>query len=85
MVNAVMEIDKKLINYAGSGFKSFTRIAKSSPELWGDIFILNSDNILECLSIFCDQLEEIKKLIKERNLDELKKRIEKAKNLREKI
>jgi prephenate dehydrogenase len=85
MVNAVMEIDKKLINYAGSGFKSFTRIAKSSPELWGDIFILNSDNILECLSIFFDQVEEIKKLIKERNLDELKKRIEKAKNLREKI
>jgi prephenate dehydrogenase len=85
MVNAVMEIDKKLINYAGSGFKSFTRIAKSSPELWGDIFILNSDNILECLSFFCDQVEEIKKLIKERNLDELKKCIEKAKNLRERI
>jgi prephenate dehydrogenase len=85
MVNAVMEIDKKLINYAGSGFKSFTRIAKSSPELWGDIFILNSDNILKCLSIFCDQVEEIKKLIKERNLDELKKCIEKAKNLRERI
>ena len=85
MVNTVADIDKNLITYAGSGFKSFTRIAKSSPELWGDIFILNSDNILKCLSIFCDQVEEIKKLIKERNLDELKKRIEKAKNLREKI
>ena len=85
MVNAVSEIDRNLINYAGSGFKSFTRIAKSSPELWGDIFILNSDNILKCLSIFCDQVEEIKKLIKERNLDELKKCIEKAKNLRERI
>jgi prephenate dehydrogenase len=85
MVNTVADIDKNLINYAGSGFKSFTRIAKSSPELWGDIFILNSDNILECLSFFCDQVEEIKKLIKERNLDELKKCIEKAKNLRERI
>lgn len=37
MVNSVAEIDKNLMNYAGSGFKSFTRIAKSSPELWGDI------------------------------------------------
>jgi len=85
MVNAVSEIDRNLINYAGSGFKSFTRIAKSSPELWGDIFILNSENILDCLSIFCDKVEEIKRLIKEKNLDELKKCIEKAKNLRERI
>jgi len=85
MVNAVAEIDKKLITYAGSGFKSFTRIAKSSPELWGDIFILNSENILGYLSIFCDKVEEIRRLIKERNLDELKKCIERAKNLRERI
>lgn len=85
MVNTVGDIDKNLITYAGSGFKSFTRIAKSSPELWGDIFIMNSENILDYLSIFCDKIEEMKRLIKEEKLDELKKCIEKAKNLRERI
>ncbi|ODA44232.1 Prephenate dehydrogenase [Thermodesulfovibrio sp. N1] len=85
MVNTVADIDKNLITYAGSGFKSFTRIAKSSPELWGDIFIMNSENILDYLSIFCDKIEEMKRLIKEEKLDELKKCIEKAKNLRERI
>jgi len=85
MVNTVGEIDKNLIKYAGSGFKSFTRIAKSSPELWGDIFIMNSENILDYLSIFCEKIEEMKRLIKEEKLDELKKCIEKAKNLRERV
>lgn len=85
MVNTVAEIDKNLINYAGSGFRSFTRIAKSSPELWGDIFIMNSENILNCLNVFSEKIEEMKKLILDKNLEKLKESIQHAKKLRELI
>lgn len=85
MVNTVAEIDKNLINYAGSGFRSFTRIAKSSPELWGDIFIMNSENILNCLNVFSEKIEEMKKLILDKNLEKLKESIQHAKKLREVI
>jgi len=85
MVNTVAEIDKNLINYAGSGFRSFTRIAKSSPELWGDIFIMNSENILKCLNVFSEKIEEMKELILDKNLEKLKESIQHAKKLREVI
>lgn len=85
LVNTVAEIDSNLINYAGSGFKSSTRIAKSSPTIWGDIFMMNSENILSCLEIFIKKIEEIKKLISEKDLENLRKFIEEAKKLREKL
>lgn len=85
LVNTVSEIDKNFIKYAGSGFKSSTRIAKSSPDLWNDIFILNRENILSCLDIFIHELEEARRLISQNNREELKKFLEVAKKLRETI
>lgn len=85
LVSTVSEIDKNFIKYAGSGFKSSTRIAKSSPELWKDIFILNRKNIISCLDIFTHKLEELRRLISQKNSEELKKFLEVAKELREKI
>lgn len=85
LVNTVVEIDKNLIEYAGSGFKSSTRIAKSSPTVWADIFMMNSENTLHCLEVFTHKIDEIKKIISQKDLQGLKKFIESAKSLREKI
>lgn len=85
MVNTVAELDKNFIKYAGSGFKDATRIAKSSPEVWRDIFIMNDKNILHCLETFIKNLEEIKKMLSKREIEEVKIFIEKAKKLREEI
>ena len=35
-----------LFQYAASGFRDFTRIAGSSPEMWRDIFVANRDAML---------------------------------------
>ncbi len=85
LVNTVSEIDKNFIKYAGSGFKSSTRIAKSSPEIWADIFAMNNENILQCLEVFSKKLEEIKQMLSKKELERVKKFIEKAKRLREEI
>jgi len=85
LVNTVAEIDTNFIKYAGSGFKSSTRIAKSSPELWKDIFMMNRENILHCLDVFIRKLDEIKTLMSSEPTEELKKFMEKAKKLRESI
>lgn len=85
MVNTVAEMDKNFIKYAGSGFKDTTRIAKSSPEVWRDIFIMNDKNILQCLEIFAKNLEEIKKMLSKKDSEGVKTFIEKAKNLRKEI
>lgn len=86
LVNTVDEIDKNLIKYSGSGFKDTTRIAKSSPEIWKDIFIMNKDNILKMLDVFIYKIVRIKKLISQRNSeDKIIEFIETAKKLRQKI
>lgn len=86
LVNTVNEIDTNLIKYAGTGFRDTTRIAKSSPEIWSDIFKMNYNNILEMLSSFEKTIENIRTILAREDSDkELIEFIERAKNLRERI
>ena len=39
--------DQNILDFAGSGFESTVRLAKSSPEMWSSIFKDNRKNILE--------------------------------------
>lgn len=86
LVNTVENIDKNLIKYAGSGFKDTTRIAKSSPDIWKDIFLMNRENVLKMLDVFIDKVTEIRKLLsEEKSEDKIFEFIQKAKNLREEL
>ena len=58
------EVFKKL---AAGGFKDITRIASSSPEMWCQIGLSNSDNIINELDIFIRYLEDVKTFIREGN------------------
>ncbi len=54
----------ELLQYAASGFKDFTRIAASSPEMWKDIIFANKKFILEDIKYFENQMELINDAIK---------------------
>lgn len=45
--------------YAASGFRDFTRIAGSSPEMWRDIALANREALLAELSAYMNKLGEI--------------------------
>ncbi len=47
-------------NYAASGFRDFTRIAASSPEMWRDIALANKDALLIELGAYEAKLGELK-------------------------
>jgi prephenate dehydrogenase len=49
-----------LFNYAASGFRDFTRIAASSPEMWRDIALANKHALLVELEAYEAKLEELK-------------------------
>jgi prephenate dehydrogenase len=40
------------LSYAGGGFRDFTRIAASSPEMWRDVFLANKDAVLAELDAY---------------------------------
>jgi prephenate dehydrogenase len=46
----------RLFQYAASGFRDFTRIAGSSPEMWRDISLANRDALLGELDAYLAQL-----------------------------
>lgn len=54
---------REYFGFAASGFRDFTRIASSSPEMWRDIAIANRDALLAELRRYRGQLERIEQLL----------------------
>ena len=54
---------EQLFSFAAGGFRDFTRIASSHPEMWRDICIANRDRLLEEVSRFSKKLGQVKKLL----------------------
>nr|WP_284702322.1 prephenate dehydrogenase/arogenate dehydrogenase family protein [Herbaspirillum aquaticum] len=52
-----------LFQYAASGFRDFTRIAASSPEMWRDITLANRDALLTEVDAYLAQLQGIRAMI----------------------
>ena len=53
----------RLFQYAASGFRDFTRIAGSSPEMWRDIALANRSALLGELDAYMAQLSQIRALL----------------------
>ncbi|NDP57886.1 MAG: prephenate dehydrogenase/arogenate dehydrogenase family protein [Oxalobacteraceae bacterium] len=56
-----------LFQYAASGFRDFTRIAGSSPEMWRDISLANQPALLGELDAYLDQLQGLRRMLVERD------------------
>ncbi|WP_407410673.1 bifunctional prephenate dehydrogenase/3-phosphoshikimate 1-carboxyvinyltransferase [Acinetobacter sp.] len=60
-----------IFRYAAGGFRDFSRIAASDPQMWHDIFFANKTAILNAVDGFEQQLAVIRKLIEDENSQEL--------------
>ena len=89
IVKTTTDNNKKLktdiIRYSAGGLRDFTRIAASNPTMWKDIFIDNSDLIIDAINNFSRNLEEFKKTIAEKDGKKLLSIFEKAKEFREEV
>ncbi len=66
IANAVMKQENKnnILALAAGGFRSMSRLAKSSPHMWEDIFRQNKTNLLEAITVFESELSKLKEGIK---------------------
>ena len=83
LANTVMEHEnpEDIITLAAGGFKDMSRVAKSSPNMWTDIFRQNKDNILQSLEIFEKHMSEIKQMLQNDDYENIKKWMLKANSL----
>jgi prephenate dehydrogenase len=83
IANSVMkqEDSQSIVALAGGGFRSMSRIAKSSPNMWEDIFRQNRDNLLESIESFQVEMNRCQKMIEDEDWDSLHKWMSKANRL----
>jgi prephenate dehydrogenase len=53
----------QLFSFAAGGFRDFTRIASSHPEMWRDICLANRDRLLQELKLYANELGSIRRLL----------------------
>jgi prephenate dehydrogenase len=66
MMCAVAELStgtEDYLRFSGAGFRDFTRIAASSPEMWKDICIMNKDNLIPMIDRYVFSLNRFKREI----------------------
>ncbi len=72
----------QLFSFAASGFRDFTRIAGSHPEMWRDISLANKRALLNELTVYQAELSTLKKLIENDDEHGLKALFERASTAR---
>ena len=75
---------KQLFDYAAGGFRDFTRIASSHPEMWRDICVANRKALLAELTGYQRELAEVKQLLQKGDAAGLEKLFARARAARNK-
>ncbi len=73
------------LNFSGAGFRDFTRIAASSPEIWKDICLMNRENIVSMLDRYLFSLNRFKRDLIAGDLKKLEKHLTAASMSRRKL
>ena len=74
---------EQLFSFAAGGFRDFTRIASSHPEMWRDICLANKDRLLEELSRFSAKIDSLKEMLERGDGAALEKRFAEARRARD--
>ena len=80
------KIEKRnLIKYSAGGLRDFSRTAASNEIMWRDIFFNNKDNMINSINKFIQNLNFIKKKIRDKKDEEIKKILINSKKVRKQI
>ena len=74
---------RDVIRYSAGGFRDFTRIAASPPEMWRDIFLNNRETVLEMLGRFTEDLTALQRAIRWGEGDKLHDWFERTREIRQ--
>ncbi len=80
---AKMDAKNEIFDFAAGGFRDFTRIASSDPDMWRDICLANGDALVEMIKKFSDDLQKLSNAIEKNDSTYLKETFERAKKARD--
>ena len=73
LANSVMKQEdaNSIVALAGGGFRDMSRIAKSSPHMWEDIFRQNRDNLIKAIESFETELKKCRHMVENEEWENL--------------
>ena len=74
---------ENMLRFAGSGFRDFTRIASSSPEMWRDICLANRMTLLQQIDMYQNELKALQAILSNNDAKALEQNFSRARSLRE--
>lgn len=80
---ATLDDKQEIFEFAAGGFRDFTRIASSDPQMWHDICVHNEPALLKMLGRFEADLEKLRLAIANNDSDYLLKVFTRAKSARD--
>lgn len=85
LANTVLAQEEKenILALAAGGFRSMSRLAKSSPAMWEDIFRQNRLNVLEAVELFERELKTLKEALRNEEYSTLRAEMKGANKLYE--
>jgi len=88
LVNAVEgydRFDESILRYSAGGFRDFTRIASSDPDMWRDIALMNREAVLEMMDIFSGSFDKLRRLVESGDGEGMRRFFEESKRSRDAI
>lgn len=73
---------EQLLSFAASGFRDFTRIAASSPEMWRDICMANREVLFDELGRYIQELESLHAALADADAEKLEEVFSEARKVR---
>ena len=85
LVDSLVRLDdyEQIFRFAAGGFRDFTRIASSNPEMWRDICLTNKDALVHAMEHFQHDLRKMTKAIKDGDATAIESLFERAKKARD--
>ncbi len=79
------ETRQEVLQFAASGFRDFTRIAASDPEMWRDIFLNNKDALLEMLARFSEDAQAMARAVRWGDTAYIEDKINRSRKIRQSL
>ncbi len=84
-VDTLANLDDRaeIFRFAAGGFRDFTRISASDPDLWADICLQNRESILEVLVAYQKKIDALRHALEDEDREVLRKVFARAKHARD--
>jgi cyclohexadieny/prephenate dehydrogenase len=79
------ETRTQVLQFAATGFRDFTRIAASDPEMWRDVFLNNREALLEMLARFTEDAQAMARAVRWGDAAYIEDRISRGRKIRKSL